>query len=147
MHCCEDYEESIGLHLPRPILLVIREEITHLNEMNDPNFPRRLNRYLRPVIQNAKIASQMPALQRVLLLAFLMRWIPFVSFLSMSMLFSMPWNVGPLKKSGVTSVESKKIVLQNATLRTYLRKRFTEAVEKTECFVIVSTDTGINLQF
>jgi hypothetical protein len=39
----------------------------------------------------------------------------------------------------------QKILLQNPTVRIYLRERLAKAVEKTECFAIGSTDTGMNL--
>jgi hypothetical protein len=70
MRCCESYEESIRLHLPQAMPLDIREEINHFTEMNDPNFPRRLNSYLRPVIQNAKIRSPNAIALKIFIIGF-----------------------------------------------------------------------------
>jgi hypothetical protein len=36
------------------------------------------------------------------------------------------------------------ILVQNATLRIYVRQRLNQAIQKMECFAIGSTDTGMN---
>jgi hypothetical protein len=129
-----------------PMSLDIREQINKLTEMNDPNFPRCLNRYLRPVIQNAKIASPNSAASTIFVLG-----IPYAvgSFRQFLTPVYAIFNAIERESSGIIGSNErliqKKILFQNATLRKYVRERLTKAVEKMECFAHDSTDTGMNL--
>jgi hypothetical protein len=125
--------------------LDIRKQINKFTEMNDPNFPRRLNRYLRPVIQNARIASPNSAASTI----FITR-IPYAvdSFRQFLTPVYAIFNSLDRESSGIIgSHESliQTILLENATLRRYVRERLTKAVEKMDYFAHDSMDTGMIL--
>jgi hypothetical protein len=102
MRCCEDCPESIAVHLPQAMPLSMRDEINRFTEMNDPNFPRRINRCLRPVIQNAKITSPNAGASTVFITGFLIPLIRPGGFFRLATLFSMLWNVNRMGNSEPT---------------------------------------------
>jgi hypothetical protein len=55
--CCAGYEDTMTYHLPKPMPEHIRGAMESGTLLSDLNFPRRLNKELRPVIQNANISS------------------------------------------------------------------------------------------
>jgi hypothetical protein len=55
--CYNGYSEIMKDHLPEEMPTELRPEIERRTSETRPNFPRILNRDLRPVIQNADIRS------------------------------------------------------------------------------------------
>jgi hypothetical protein len=145
MRCCEGYENSIVRHLPPPMPLDILQEISHFIQMNNPNFPRTLNRFLRPVLQYAKIASPKAAASTIFI-----NGIPYGRDSSNQFLIPVYAVFNALERQPNRIIRNQdriiqKILLLNPTLRIYLRERLDKAVKNISCSPVDSTDPGINL--
>jgi hypothetical protein len=145
MRCCESYQESTSVHLPTPMLWHIREEINQFTDINDPNFPQLLNKYLRLVIEDSKIAFPNALASKVFITG-----VPYAvdSSRQFLTLVSAIFNALEHQSNGQMANNEhliETILLQNPMLIIYLRKRLNKALERMQCFATGSTDTGMNL--
>jgi hypothetical protein len=125
--------------------LDIRQQINKSAEMNDPNFPRRINKNPRPAIQNARIASPNSAASTIFIPGIPYAFDSFRQFLTP--VYAV-FNAMDRQSSGIIGSHERlihEILLESATVRRSVRGRLTKAVEKTDCFAHDSMDTGVNL--
>jgi hypothetical protein len=145
MRCCEGFEVAIAGHLPEPMQMEIRRAIEDSIRNGSANFPRLLNRDLRPVLQHAHVSSPNGAASTLFL-----RGIPHA-------VYSFRWFLTPVyaifnaldgESTGSGDVRTRLIRTireQNEILKNYISDRISNAVDSMRVRLVGSPDPGMNL--
>jgi hypothetical protein len=145
MRCCEGFEEAIAGHLPEPMPIKMRRAIEDSTRNGSPNFPRLLNKDLRPVLQHAHVSSPNGATSTVFLKGILYAVDSFRQFLTSVYAIFNALDGESTGNEDVSTRLIRAILEQNEVLKNYVSGRISNAVDNMRVRLIGSPDPGMNL--
>jgi hypothetical protein len=142
---CNGYSEVIKNHLPQEMPMDLRREIERRTNETSPNFPRILNKDLRPVIENANIRSSRAGGSTVFITVFPSVRDSYRQFLTPVYSVFNALDRDPITMRGSTDTWIRRIVSENETFPEYIHDHTRKAVIEMQISVPGSIDQGINL--
>jgi hypothetical protein len=141
--CCKPFADSIRNHLPPPMG---RELLDHIVEFTRsiPNFPRILNRDLRPVLQHARVSLPNACASNMFIPGIPYALDSYWQFITpVYAIFFYTQQGIPLSPGGTEEIIGS-ILSQNRTLQGHLRDRL-DSVREIATVAMDEPDDGMNL--